>query len=88
VTPDPQDTRYHVYVLREGELIALSSTSKDGLGTALVQHFEDGEFGHDASIGILDRLEGGKGRWIANPWAGGSGRLTGATKEPTKEERP
>lgn len=71
---DP-DERYGVYVAipmgdgrrREGRLLA--TTSKDGIGTALVQLREDGEIDETTRVGILDGIEG---RWIVNPFANGA----------------
>lgn len=72
MTPNPEDTRFHIYVVRESEPCQLASTSKEGIGTALVQLRADGEFDNGERVGILDRLQPGDvGIWIINPWASG-----------------
>lgn len=71
MTPDPNDTRFRIYRLRAAELELLAETSKEGVGTALVQLVEDGEYGRHDAVGVLDRLEGEVGTWIVNPFATG-----------------
>jgi hypothetical protein len=74
MTPDPEDTRYLLYVLRKGRLVQLSRTSKDGIGTAIVQHALDGEF-MDGLLGVLDRPDDARpGTWIVNPFSAGHDR--------------
>jgi hypothetical protein len=69
---DPEDTRYHIYVLRQGTLVELSRTTKNGIGTAVVAHAEEGEFMHGL-LGILDRIDGQHpGTWIVNPFSKGT----------------
>lgn len=64
---DPEDSRYSVYELRDGEPRELAATSRDGLGITLVTLAEDrraaGEAAHP--FGVLDRLER---RWICGLW--------------------
>jgi hypothetical protein len=67
---DPELSRYRLYRLdRLGELHLLSETSKEGIGTALVQHTEDGDIGPNDRIGILDRPFGNRGTWLVSPYA-------------------
>lgn len=72
MTPDPEQTRYRIYARRQGELELLAETSKEGIGTALVQLHEDGEFETGESVGVLDRVEGRLGTWIVNPFTTGA----------------
>lgn len=46
----------------------LCATSKDGIGTALVDLREHGEITNDTRVGIRDAVER---TWIVNPWAKG-----------------
>lgn len=68
VAEDESD-RYGIYTRsRAGERRELSQTSREGIGVAIVCHFEDGDITSDDPVGILDR----KFRtWIVNPWASG-----------------
>lgn len=67
---DPEASRYRLYRLRFGVLRLLSETSKEGVGTALVQHIEDGDFVPQRDrFGLLDRPDpDAEGVWIVNPW--------------------
>lgn len=57
--------RYGLYRLRGGEHQELSTTSRDGIGTALVQHVIEGDLTPDDGFGLLDRLTRA---WLVNPW--------------------
>lgn len=63
---------YRIYVLRDGQPQLLGETSKDGVGTALVTLFNDGEWNDDDRVGILFREhEDETGIWIVNPFGVG-----------------
>ena len=72
---DPRDerNRYRIYRLRKGELELLATTATSGgVGLAVVTLADEGEFGYDDCLGVLDGLGGRKrGRWLSNPFATG-----------------
>lgn len=68
-----EESRYGIYVLRPGSSrrllpAFLSSTSKQGIGVALVEHRADGDIDDQTPVGILDGFEA---RWLVNPFAKG-----------------
>lgn len=71
------ETRYGVYVLSHKpdhprvEPIHLYATSKEGIGTALVQGREDEDITPSDRVGIMDGFEG---KWVVNPFAKGRTR--------------
>lgn len=72
MTPDPEASRYRLYAVGRDGVRHLSDTSKEGIGVALVQHVEDGEFEHGERLGIKDQtFEELTGTWLVNPWAPG-----------------
>lgn len=78
-----EESRYGIYVLRRvmaygtytvGTRLApalLSSTSKEGIGVAIVEHRADGDITDQTPVGILDGIEG---RWVVSPYARGDVR--------------
>ncbi len=73
-----EESRYGIYVLRRAasrlpryRLIPalLSSTSKEGIGVALVEHRADGDIDDQTPVGVLDGIEG---RWVVSPYAKGA----------------
>ncbi len=67
--PEPtEENRYGLYGRDGNDIYRIAETSRDGIGTALVQLAEDRrEAGESATeiIGILDRIER---RWITGLW--------------------
>jgi hypothetical protein len=73
MTPDPEQTRYHVYRVVAGEPIEVASTSRDGIGLALVTLRDEGQLTDDDRVGILDRRDDDEhGRWVVNPFGVGA----------------
>ena len=61
-------TRYGIYTVIDRRPVQLGYTSKEGIGTALVQWREEGEINDTDRIGVLDGVEG---RWVISPFARG-----------------
>ena len=72
---DPWDerNRYRIYRLRKGQLELLATTpTVRGVGLTIATLSDEGEFGYDDRLGVLDGIRGrGKGRWMTNPFATG-----------------
>jgi hypothetical protein len=61
------ESRYGIYLGHPRDTTPYT-TSKEGIGTTLVQLREDGELTDQHRVGILD---GFVGRWVTNPFARG-----------------
>ena len=74
-----EDTRFGIYIVYRqngtphgwSDPVLWATTSKDGIGTALVQLGEDGDATADDRVGVLDGMTGS---WIVNPYAAGRRR--------------
>ncbi len=62
-----ESSRYGIYTGHPRTTTPVT-TSKEGIGTALVQLREDGDLTDETRVGILDGFEA---RWLVNPFAKG-----------------
>lgn len=65
------ESQYGIYLGDPADVGPMYATSKEGIGTALVQGREDGDVTDDTRVGILDGLDG---KWLVNPFAKGRRR--------------
>lgn len=66
---ESEESRFGIYLGPPSDQAPMYFTSKDGIGTALVQGREDGDVTGDTRIGILD---GFTGEWVVNYYAKGA----------------